>query len=115
MASKFVGLHWARPTKTPTNKGMQLEGAPRGPFPFAGVCRRMKRQRYFFQGRRDVVVPVLLEVTSFDELGRPRECVVRYDEETLDLAKSPWKDGVRRFWIVFMGEKDVAKQPTAKA
>lgn len=75
-----------------------------------------RRQRFTFTGgRRDVVVPVLLEVTSFDGLNRPRECVIRYDEEKLDLAKSPWRDGIRRFWIVFMGEKDVEKQPSAKA
>lgn len=75
----------------------------------------MARPRYQLAGRRDVVVPVLLEVTAFDELGRPTGCVVRYDEERLDLAKSPWKDGVRRFWIVFMGERDVNKTPSTKA
>lgn len=75
----------------------------------------MARARYQLSGRRDVVVPVLVEVTAFDELGRPTNCVFRYDEEKLELAKSPWKDGVRRFWIVFMGEKDVSKTPSTKA
>lgn len=75
----------------------------------------MSRQRFQLAGRRDVVVPVLLEVTSHDELGRPSACIIRYDEDRLGDAKSPWRDGIRRFWIIFMGEKDVLKQPVGRA
>ena len=74
----------------------------------------MSRSRYQLPGTRKMVVPVLLEVTGYDEFGKPRECVVRYDEEVMDLTKSPWADGVRRFWIVFMDEKEVFKQPKAR-
>ncbi len=76
------------------------------------------RARYTLSGRRDVVVPVVFQVKSFDDLGRPKDCTILYDDESINLAKkSAWVDGVHRFWIIYMNERDVQSQgtPGAKA
>lgn len=79
----------------------------------------MSRGRYQLNGQRTRVVPVVLEVLSYDDLGRPNETIVRYDEDTLDLAKkSPHKDGRVHFWIIFMDERHaklMTPNPKAKA
>lgn len=63
-----------------------------------------KQRKFQLAGRRDVVVPVLIEYSNEDEFGRPTECRIRYDEEVIDLTKSKWSDGVRRFMIAFVSE-----------
>lgn len=66
--------------------------------------------RFMLQGRRDVVVPVVAEVKSYDELGRPRDCRLVYDEEIIDLEKS-----TKNFWVFYMDEKDTKKMPKARS
>lgn len=60
----------------------------------------VRRSKFTLQGRRDVVRPVLLEVVTEDEWGRPKEVVVRYDEEVLNV-KPHEQRGPMRFWILF--------------
>lgn len=66
--------------------------------------------RFILQGRRDVVVPVVAEVKSYDELGRPKDVSLIYDDTTIDLLNT-----TREFWVIYMAEKDAKKSPPTKA
>lgn len=49
----------------------------------------------------------VLEITAKDEQGRPTDCRVRYDDETIDLTSKPGPNMERReFLIVWTANRD---------
>lgn len=76
----------------------------------------MKRAKWQIHGRRETVTPVLLEVLNEDEYGRPKETKLHYDKDPFgNESKIMIKDTTRRFWVVWMANKDVDELEKGKA